>query len=191
MPLGNRMKIYTKTGDAGETGLFGGPRVRKDDLRIEAYGTVDELNAFLGLARCEPLPTEIAATIERVQHELFAVGAELATPDPGKHGTSLIQETHIAALEREIDALETKLPPLTQFILPGGNRGASLLHVARAVCRRAERHLVTLTSSADANISQRMVKYLNRLGDYLFVAARAANCLAGVPEFPWKKPIAS
>ena len=182
------MKIYTKTGDAGETGLFGGPRVRKDDLRIAAYGTVDELNAFLGLARCEPLPAEIAATIERVQNELFAVGAELATPNPEKHSMALIQEPHIAALEREIDALESKLPPLKQFILPGGNRAASLLHVARAICRRAERHLVTLVDAADANVSLRLVKYLNRLSDYLFVAARAANCLAGVPEVPWKKP---
>jgi cob(I)alamin adenosyltransferase len=182
------MKIYTKTGDAGETGLFGGPRVRKDDLRIEAYGTVDELNAFLGLACCESMPAEIAAAIERVQNELFAVGAELATPNPEKHGLALIQEPHIVALERDIDALETKLQPLTQFILPGGNRGASLLHVARAVCRRAERHLVTLVNSSDANVSLRLVKYLNRLSDYLFVAARAANCLAGVPEVPWKKP---
>jgi cob(I)alamin adenosyltransferase len=185
------MKIYTKTGDAGETGLFAGRRVRKDDLRIEAYGTVDELNAFLGLARCEPLPTEIGATIERVQNELFAVGAELATPDPAKHGLALIQELHIEALEREIDALETKLPPLKQFILPGGNRSASLLHVARAVCRRAERHVVTLAAVASENISPRMIKYLNRLSDYLFVAARAANCLAGVPETPWQKPATS
>ena len=185
------MKIYTKTGDAGETGLFGGPRVRKDDLRIAAYGTVDELNAFLGLARCEPLPAEIAATIERVQNELFAVGAELATPNPEKHGLTLIQEPHIAALERDIDALEAKLPPLKEFILPGGNRAASLLHVARAVCRRAERHLVTLVDASDAHVSLRLVKYLNRLSDYLFVAARAANCLAGVPEVPWRNTAAA
>src|SRR5262245_31782918 len=108
------MKIYTKTGDAGQTGLFGGPRVRKDDPRIEAYGTVDELNAFLGLARCEPLPAEISATIERVQHELFAVGAELATPDPARHGLAIVCEPHIEALERQIDALDAKLPPLKQ-----------------------------------------------------------------------------
>ncbi|MEX2027692.1 MAG: cob(I)yrinic acid a,c-diamide adenosyltransferase, partial [Pirellulaceae bacterium] len=179
------------TGDAGETGLFGGPRVRKDDLRIAAYGTVDELNAFLGLARCESLPAEIGATMERVQNELFAVGAELATPDPAKHGLELIQEPHIQALEREIDALETKLTPLTQFILPGGNRGAALLHVARAVCRRAERHVVTLATTASENVSPRIIRYLNRLSDYLFVAARAANCLAGVAETPWKKPASS
>ena len=182
------MKIYTRTGDAGETGLFGGPRVRKDDLRIDAYGTVDELNAFLGLARCEPLPAEIAATIERVQHELFAVGAELATPDPKQHGLAIVGEPHIAALEREIDALDAHLPPLKQFILPGGNRGAALLHVARAVCRRAERQVVALAGTAGANVSPTIVKYLNRLSDYLFVAARAANCLAGIAETPWNKP---
>jgi cob(I)alamin adenosyltransferase len=183
-----RMKIYTKTGDAGETGLFAGPRVRKDNLRIEAYGTVDELNAFLGLARCEPLPADIAATAERVQHELFSVGAELATPDAAKHGMALIQELHIETLEREIDALETKLPPLRQFILPGGNRAASLLHVARAVCRRAERLVVTLVNERGSNVSSRMIKYLNRLSDYLFIAARGANCLAGTTEIPWQKP---
>jgi cob(I)alamin adenosyltransferase len=181
------MKIYTKTGDAGETGLFGGPRVRKDDPRIEAYGTVDELNAFLGLVRCESLPTEISATIERVQHELFAVGAELATPDPAKHGLVIVGEPHILTLEREIDALDARLPPLKQFILPGGNKSAALLHVARAVCRWAERQVVAL-AGAGANLSPNIVKYLNRLSDYLFVAARSANCQAGIAETPWNKP---
>ena len=182
------MRIYTKTGDAGETGLFAGPRVRKDNLRIEAYGTIDELNAFLGLARCEPLPAQIAATVERVQHELFAIGAELATPDAAKHGLTLIQEPHIEVLERDIDTLDAKLPSLTQFILPAGNRAASLLHVARAVCRRAERLVVTLVNEPGSNVSPRMIKYLNRLSDYLFTAARGANCLAGMAEIPWMKP---
>lgn len=181
------MKIYTKTGDAGETGLLGGRRVRKDDLRIEAYGTVDELNAFLGLARCEALPAEVATTLERVQNELFAVGAELATTNPAKRRPEFIAEAHIETLEREIDHLETKLPPLKEFILPGGNRGASQLHVARAVCRRAERLVVSLMNDPGSEVSPRMVKYLNRLSDYLFVAARAANWLAGVPDVPWKK----
>jgi cob(I)alamin adenosyltransferase len=182
------MKIYTKTGDQGETGLFAGPRVRKDDPRIEAYGAVDELNACLGLARCEALPPAIEATIAIVQNDLFAVGAELASPDPVKAGTAWIAEPHVTALELAIDSLEEHLPPLKQFVLPAGNRGACALHVARGVCRRAERRLVTLTHESAVPISQQLIHYLNRLGDYLFVAARAANVLAGVPEVPWQKP---
>jgi cob(I)alamin adenosyltransferase len=182
------MKIYTKTGDQGETGLFAGPRVRKDDPRIEAYGTVDELNAVLGLARCEKLPPAIEATLAAVQNELFAVGAELASPDPVKAGTAWIDEPHIRALEQAIDALEEQLPPLRQFILPAGNRGACTIHVARGVCRRAERRLVSLAHGSVVPISERLIRYLNRLGDYLFVAARAANILAGETEVPWEKP---
>jgi cob(I)alamin adenosyltransferase len=182
------MKIYTKTGDAGETGLFAGARVRKDDVRIEAYGTVDELNAALGLARSEPLPAEIDQTLERVQSELFSVGAELATPQPEKHGLALIGEPHIALLERAIDNLEAGLPPLRNFILPSGSRGGSLLHVARSICRRAERRVVTLASSPETEISLRIIRYLNRLGDYLFVAARFANIEARAAEIPWQKP---
>lgn len=181
------MKIYTKTGDAGETGLFGGPRVRKDDLRIESYGTVDELNAFLGLARCEELPAEIDATLERVQNELFGVGAELATPDPARHDLAIIQETHVAALEQAIDTLDARLPRLKQFILSGGSRGAALLHVSRSVCRRAERQVVKLAATGQ-DVAPRLIAYLNRLSDYLFVAARAVNCLAGVREVTWNKP---
>jgi cob(I)alamin adenosyltransferase len=182
------MKIYTKTGDAGETGLFAGARVRKDDARIEAYGTVDELNAALGLARCESLPPEIEQTLERVQSELFSVGAELATPQPEKHGMALIGDPHIALLERAIDNLEAGLPPLKHFILPAGCRGAALVHVARGVCRRAERRVVTLATQAD--VSPRIVRYLNRLGDYLFVAARFANQEAKAGETEWQKPTA-
>ena len=180
------MKIYTKTGDAGETGLFAGSRVRKDDARIEAYGTVDELNATLGLARCESLPPEIEQTLERAQSELFSVGAELATPEPEKHGMALIGEAHITLLERSIDNLEAGLPPLKHFILPAGCRGAALVHVARGVCRRAERRVVTLAAQAD--VSPRIVRYLNRLGDYLFVAARFANQEAKAVETEWQKP---
>lgn len=182
------MKIYTKTGDAGETGLFGGPRVRKDDVRIEAYGTIDELNAAIGLARCEPLAAAIDGCLVRVQSELFSVGAELATPEPEKHGTALVGEAHIAALERAIDELETHLPPLKQFILPGGSRGAAALHLARGICRRAERRVVTLAHQPGANVSERIIRYLNRLGDYLFVAARAAGRDAGGLELLWQKP---
>ena len=182
------MKIYTKTGDAGETGLFAGPRVRKDDVRIEAYGTVDELNAVLGLARCEPLPQPIAETLERVQSELFAVGAELATPHPKQHHMALVGNEHIEALERAIDLLDAGLAPLRHFILPAGNRGAALIHVARGVCRRAERRIVTLAAAPDADVDARLIRYLNRLGDYLFVAARYANAEAGIAETEWRRP---
>jgi cob(I)alamin adenosyltransferase len=182
------MKIYTKTGDSGETGLFAGARVRKDDVRIEAYGTVDELNAVIGLARSEALPLEIEQTLERVQSELFSVGAELATPEPEKHGTALIGDPQITLLERAIDNLEAGLPPLRQFILPAGSKAAATLHVARGVCRRAERRVVTLANSPGVEIATRIVRYLNRLGDYLFVAARYANQEAKAVETRWQKP---
>jgi cob(I)alamin adenosyltransferase len=179
------MKIYTKTGDDGETGVFGGPRVRKDAIRIEAYGTVDELNAVLGCVRCEELPREVDALVERIQNELFDLGAELATPDPAKFGLSIVGPEQIAELEAEIDRYEAHLPPLKQFILPGGTRGASQIHLARTVCRRAERRVVTL-ASAEA-ISPHLVVYLNRLSDLLFVLGRAVNQAAGVVDVPWKK----
>ncbi len=182
------MKIYTKTGDAGETGLFAGARVRKDHVRIEAVGAVDELNAALGVVRCESLPSEIEQTLERVQSELFSVGAELATPEPEKHGLALIDAPHIALLERAIDNLEAGLPPLRNFILPGGGRGGALLHVARGICRRAERRVVTLADTPETEISLRIIRYLNRLGDYLFVAARFANVEAGAAEITWQRP---
>jgi cob(I)alamin adenosyltransferase len=184
------MKIYTKTGDSGETGLFAGARVRKDDARIEAYGTVDELNAAIGLARSERQPPEIEQTLERVQSELFSVGAELATPDPAKHGMALIGEVQIHKLEAAIDHLEAGLPPLKQFILPAGSRGGALLHLARGICRRAERRVVTLANTPDTVISLALVTYLNRLGDYLFVAARFANQEAKAVETKWQKPTA-
>lgn len=182
------MKIYTKTGDDGETGLFAGPRVRKDDVRIEAYGTVDELNATLGLVRCEALPPAISEMLVRVQNELFAVGAELATPEPEKHGTALVGDANIAALERAIDEFDAQLPPLKRFILPGGSRGAALLHIARSQCRRAERRVVSLADTPGVSVSPRIIRYLNRLGDYLFVAARWANHHAGSAEIEWEKP---
>ena len=184
-----KAKIYTKTGDAGETGLFAGARVRKDDPRIEAYGTVDELNAAIGLARCEPLPKEVEQTLERVQSELFSVGAELATPEPEKHGTALVGDSQTNLLEQAIDHLQVGLPPLKHFILPDGCRGGALLHVARGVCRRAERRVVTLANRADVQISGSIITYLNRLGDYLFVAARHANYEAKVVETKWQKPV--
>lgn len=178
------MKIYTKTGDRGDTGLFGGPRVRKDDPRIEAYGTVDELNAVLGLARCEPLDEPLDSLLASIQNELFELGAELATPDPQRLGTHTIAAAHIARLEAAIDQYEARLEPLKAFILPGGTRSAALLHLARTVCRRAERRLVTLADREA--ISADLMIYLNRLSDLLFVLARLANRAAGLADVPWK-----
>ncbi|HTN74391.1 MAG TPA: cob(I)yrinic acid a,c-diamide adenosyltransferase [Pirellulaceae bacterium] len=185
------MKIYTKTGDTGETGLFAGPRVRKDDTRIEAYGDVDELNAWLGLSRAEGPTSHIDSVLSHVQHELFAVGAELATPNPDQHQMRLISEEHIVALEAAIDRSEAMLKPLTQFILPGGTKIASHLHIARCVCRRAERRVVTLAAHEPAADFLVVIRYLNRLSDLLFVLARLANAIAGWPDVPWQKPATS
>jgi cob(I)alamin adenosyltransferase len=182
------MKIYTRTGDQGDTGLFGGPRVGKDDARLQAYGTVDELNAFVGLARTETLAEPVDGLLSRVQSELFEVGAELATRDPVAHGTRTIGPAHVAALEAAIDEHEQSLPALAHFILPGGTRAAAALHVARAVCRRAERHVVALSRGGAEPISPVLVVYLNRLGDLLFVLARSVNHAAGVADTVWKRP---
>jgi cob(I)alamin adenosyltransferase len=182
------MKIYTKTGDGGETGLFAGPRVTKDDPRIEAYGTVDELNAALGWARTETTAGELDQLLGRIQHHLFAIGAELATPDPAKHGTKMIGDAHIRELEQAIDDWEEQLPPLKQFVLPGGARAAAALHVARSVCRRAERRVVSLYRFMQIGTGDLPVVYLNRLSDLLFVLARAANHQAGCGDIPWEKP---
>ena len=147
-----------------------------------------ELNAILGLARCEQLPSEMEQTLERVQSELFSVGAELATPEPEKHGTALVGDAQISLLEKAMDDLDAGLAPLRNFILPAGCRAAALLHVARSVCRRAERRVVTLAGTPAAAVSPRIVRYLNRLGDYLFVAARFANRESGLTETLWEKP---
>jgi cob(I)alamin adenosyltransferase len=179
------MKIYTKTGDAGETGLFAGPRVSKDHPRIDAYGEVDELNTVLGIVRASAPPDEMDELLGRIQSELFSVGAELATPDPAAHGTDLIGPPQVEALERSIDWFEAQLTPLSQFILPGGTAAAATLHLARAVCRRAERKVVALTHAAP--ISPDVLRYLNRLSDLLFVLARFANAAAGRPDVPWQK----
>lgn len=182
------MKIYTRTGDAGSTGLFGGPRVAKDDDRIEAYGTVDELNAALGTARSAGLGPVIDAQIDQIQHELFSIGAELATPEPDEHGLRVISTDHIARLEHWIDAHESGLPPLKHFILPAGSAAATHLHLARAVCRRAERRVVRLVRHHEVNISEELMVYLNRLSDFLFVLSRVANMEAGVAEVQWVRP---
>lgn len=179
------MKIYTRTGDDGETGLFGGPRVRKDDPRLEAYGTVDELNSALGWARSLAPPGEIDHLLQQIQGELFELGAELATVDPAAHGTLTLNADHVQAIEEAIDRFEANLPPLRNFILPGGMPAAAALHVARTVCRRAERRLAALATTAA--LSPVPLVYLNRLGDLLFVLARASNAAAGQIETPWKK----
>ena len=179
------MKIYTKTGDAGDTGLFGGPRVRKDDVRVEAYGAVDELNAAIGVARARGGDAEIDALLAAAQDHLFAIGAELATPPGAKAHSAVpaIETAWASALEAAIDRFETELPPLRQFVLPGGTPLAADLHLARAVCRRAERRVVALHRSAA--VAPEVLTYLNRLSDFLFVAARLANHRAGAAEVPW------
>lgn len=182
------MKIYTRSGDLGETGLFGGPRVGKDMVRVEVYGTVDELNAVLGQVIAESVPDDIGRLLVRIQNELFEVGAELATPDPVAKGTRTIGPDQVRALEAEIDRYEKELPPLSSFILPGGTRPAAALHMARTVCRRAERRLVSLVRDSHEPISLVLMAYLNRLGDLLFVLARAVNARAGQPDIPWRKP---
>ena len=176
------MKIYTKTGDAGETGLFGGPRVRKDHTRIEAFGTVDELNSHLGLIRTLPSAAPFDPLLRRVQGELFDLGAQLATPGAA---VERIGPKHVDALERAIDAHEERLEPLSSFILPTGTPLAAAIHVARTVCRRAERRVVKLAAEPGTSIPANAIEYLNRLGDLLFVLARFANHAAGVPDDPW------
>jgi cob(I)alamin adenosyltransferase len=177
------VKIYTRTGDAGETSLFGGARVPKSDARIEAYGTVDELNSFLGVARAAWPDSPIDAQLAAAQSDLFEIGAHLASP-----GTSRfpgVELAHIEELEHGIDAMESELAPLKTFILPGGALAASYLHIARVVCRRAERLVVALQDTSEATKSS--IAYLNRLSDYLFVAARFANRKFGVDDVPWTR----
>lgn len=182
------MKIYTKTGDRGETGLYAGPRVPKDHVRIDAYGTIDELNAVLGVARAGGLPEALDSVVGRLQNDLFSLGAELATPDPDAHGTRLIEAEQVVHLEREIDRLTETVPPLKQFILPAGTLAAAQLHLARTVARRAERAIVRLHRDAEGPLSEHLLGYVNRLSDLLFVLARAANVAASEPEVPWVKP---
>lgn len=184
------MKIYTKTGDQGETSLYGGGRVAKDHLRIDTFGTVDELNATLGMVRSElaRLPeayAEIDELLSRVQNHLFDLGSELATPDAAQKGAQLLNSAAVSILESAIDHWDGKLPPLKQFILPAGTELAARLHVARGVCRRGERALVTL--AREETVRPEVGIYLNRLSDLLFVLARAGNHLAGVADVAWRK----
>lgn len=184
------MKIYTRTGDAGQTSLRWGERIGKDALRVEVYGTVDETNAFVGMA-VAALPAGGAEALRlmltRIQRELFDVGADLATPPKREKGERpKLQPEAVDGLERDIDALEQRLDPLRSFILPGGSPAAAALHTARTVCRRAERRLVTLMG--EEPVDPLVLKYLNRLSDFLFVAARAANQAVGAPDVTvvWK-----
>jgi cob(I)alamin adenosyltransferase len=181
------LRIYTRTGDQGTTGLFGGGRVDKHHPRVEAYGDVDELNAALGLARSIEMMPRIDEVLVPVQRDLFAIGALLATPDHAKMREQLekarIDEERIAQLERAIDDGEAELEPLRSFIIPGGTPKAAALHVARTVCRRAERRVVAL--ARDVDLPELAVRYLNRLSDLLFVLARVANRRAGAGEVTW------
>lgn len=182
------MRIYTRTGDAGDTGLFGGGRVGKHHPRVEAYGDIDELNAAVGMARAIELMPLIDEVLVPIQRDLFGLGALLATPDREKMETQLrkarIDDQRIAQLERAIDSAETELEPLTAFIIPGGTPKAAALHVARTVCRRAERRVVALRETEE-DIPSLVIVYLNRLSDLLFVLARLANRRAGAGEVTW------
>jgi cob(I)alamin adenosyltransferase len=181
------VKIYTKTGDTGETGLFGGGRVAKDHARVAAYGDVDELNSFIGLARATAPEDLLAASLEAIQRDLFSIGGHLATPDPEKVRAALaraeLSEARIAALEAAIDAADAELPALKAFVLPGGSQKAAILHVARVACRRAERSVVTLSRSDE--VPPLFLVYLNRLSDLLFTLARLANHRAGIGDVIW------
>jgi cob(I)alamin adenosyltransferase len=179
------VKIYTKTGDEGETGLLGGARVSKAAPRVAAYGEVDELNAWLGLVRASNAGEQLSAMLDRIQRDLFALGSRLA--DPAGKVTGRVEKTAVTAsditrLEEWIDRLESELPPLRRFILAGGSAAGASLHVARTVCRRAERSVVALGPDA---VEPELLVYLNRLSDLLFVMARAANRRDGVPESEW------
>lgn len=184
------MKIYTKGGDQGSTGLFGGARVKKSDPRVAAYGEVDELNAQLGVVRTLPLPAAVEQSLRAVQSELFTLGSELATPEPEKARMKLphTQPAWILALEQAIDAIDAEVPALRSFILPGGTAAAAQLHLARTVCRRAERAVVEL--AAQEPVAPNVLTYLNRLSDYLFMAARLANHRAHVADVAWVAPVA-
>jgi cob(I)alamin adenosyltransferase len=180
--MGNRLsKIVTRTGDSGTTGLGDGSRVGKDSLRIDCIGEIDELNSALGVLLAEPLPENLRVDLTRIQNELFDLGGEICIP-----GSAIIGEAHVASLEELAGRLNDGLDPLGNFILPGGTRAAALTHLARAVCRRAERRVVHLANSEP--VSEFARKYLNRLSDLLFILARALNRTAGLSDVLWAQP---
>ena len=179
--MGHRLsRIVTRTGDAGETGLGDGSRRSKDNARVAALGEVDELNSTLGVLAAEALPDEIGALLSEIQHDLFGLGGELSTP-----GHTLIADEHVSRLEEALERHNRTLPPLKEFILPGGVRPAALAHVARTVCRRAERSLVALSRTEAVALAPRI--YLNRLSDLLFVLARCLNRAEGVGDILWNR----
>jgi cob(I)alamin adenosyltransferase len=179
------MKIYTKTGDQGTTSLFGGKRVSKSDLRIEAYGTVDELNSYIGLLRDQEVNKKFSGVLVEIQDRLFTIGSILATePSNVKVKIPLLQEADIIFLEQEIDEMDSQLPAMKSFVLPGGHPSVSFGHVTRTVCRRAERLVIALDQQEKVNTLT--IKYLNRLSDYLFVLCRMMSQELGVEETPWK-----
>lgn len=182
-------KVYTKTGDKGDTSLGGGQRVPKDSLRIEAYGTVDELNSYIGVALSSGLNSEIEKELKIIQNELFHLGSDLCftEEDKIKFSIPLIQEIHVTKLEKIMDKYSEELSPLENFILPGGTVGASHLHVARTICRRAERETITL--SKNEGIGEFVIKYLNRLSDTLFVMARYENFKKNYTDIYWNSRI--
>ena len=185
------MKIYTKTGDKGTTALYGGTRVKKYNLRIDSYGTVDELNSYIGLIKDQEISDTIKDVLLRIQNELFTLGAMLATPPEketlksGKERLNIpkVNENSITFLENEIDKMDEELPQMTHFILPGGHQAVSFCHVARCVCRRAERLCVELND--EENINSDILKYLNRLSDFLFTLARKLSKDLSVEEIKW------
>lgn len=184
------MKIYTKTGDKGETALYGGTRVSKASARVESYGTIDELNSFIGFAKTEITDEKVLNQLKKIQFDLFTVGSESATPTDkltlanGKSRLSLvISETEIEELENWMDDFEEELQPLQYFILPGGGKAATSLHICRTVCRRAERSLVFMNETEE--VRSELIKYLNRLSDYLFVLARYISKINGETEEYW------
>jgi cob(I)alamin adenosyltransferase len=177
--MGNRLsKIYTRTGDGGTTGLGDGSRVDKDHLRVEAYGTVDELNSAVGIVLAADLPKEVRTCLDRLQHELFDLGGELCMP-----GYTLIPDAYVEGLERDLDGFNEDLPPLKDFILPGGSEAAARCHLARTIARRAERRLISLSGSEEVN--EAAIRYLNRLSDLLFVIARVLARHEGGKEVIW------
>jgi len=178
------MKIYTKKGDEGETSLIGGKRVAKDHLRIEAYGTIDELNSWIGMLRSEGVTEEVNAWLLKIQNNLFIAGSLLAAVPESKMQLPELASSEIEILEKAIDAMDTELEPLRNFVLPGGSVAVSHCHIARCVCRRAERRLVSLVASG-TEIKENILPYMNRLSDFLFTLSRYTAFKTGVVESPW------